>query len=305
MNDKLTPGQIAQVLREVVKCTDSELELNPFALGDRANALDREEAARREGEQKPEACAVHDWDCRPTRPCVCLRCGATASLPAEREGMGSAAAFERCAGCITPLMCTNNQACLREPEAQALQTDARDTAHRLLDHLQTYAQELSLSVVVDIAKAAAHIKAQAREIAQANAFIANDAVRESLAFAAVEAERDALKARAFQYEAGSGPRIVIADNVNAELERLQTRVADAEHMCAVATSDYANEKARVAELEAERTKAFDEFQVTLKAEQARYDRAEARVAQLENALRAVELERLTDTPEDIGSVQPR
>jgi hypothetical protein len=151
------------------------------------HAVFEREAARREAEAKPEPCK-HDWDCRNARPCICLRCGAKASSPVEREGPGSA--------------------------ADDLPSRLRATTERMANHArvsQTLWNDHSNAVL----KAADKIEAQARR---------EQELAKSLN--SVGLERDALKARVFKYDTGGGyMRSMGADFVEVEFAQLQDRVA--------------------------------------------------------------------------------
>jgi hypothetical protein len=87
--DKLTPGMIAQVLREIRHCMNGD-KISQREILERLGQLDDEEAARREGEQKPEPCAFDTGEHHCKR---CRRSVVTSRhKECEREGLGSAAA---------------------------------------------------------------------------------------------------------------------------------------------------------------------------------------------------------------------
>jgi len=319
--DKLTPGQ----LRDLVSLI-TEYE-NPTSNYKSMGHLLMTEAARREGEVKPEdrvyhwneeilthaeavkrgivntereglgsAACEHEWQQRgPMHSPVCVKCDAfqdnlveppsafrleVGKSYARRDGTGPVKILSYYEGLAYPFYDTcgftykrdggvgrnlpnhpHDLVALWQAEAQAPQTDADDLVQRCNEWLTRLTKDMR---VIDannlLALCVVRIEMQADKIEglDSDLSFAHERLRE------VAAERDALKARLDEaLKAGHAHReawIQATEGGRAAVEKWlasQDRVADAEHMCAIATADYANEKARanknearVAELEA-------------------------------------------------------
>lgn len=110
--DKLTPEDVRAkwIMKALIALIPPREMYSEIKKGLSAEIASIEEAARREAEQKPRAiaCPQDGALCETER---CLEQGSCASPPAKREGLGSAAAFKHCDGCITRETCAKVGAC--------------------------------------------------------------------------------------------------------------------------------------------------------------------------------------------------